>query len=251
MSSNEKEYDLKIEPEKHIIVRLDGHKFSKFTKQFIKPFDEVIGKAMELTSIDLLTEYNFQVGYFQSDEMSFCQPSLLSTENPDWNHDFNGRVQKMSSLMASFATVRFNFHLKKLHLRHKETEYLGPGATFDCRVFGVNTMANVFEEFFSRMRSAERNSKSSFAHAYFKNNDLQNLNGSEMIAKCIKYNGKNWNDLENKYKYGVVIKKAEEKQYVDNEWFQGYAIRHPVRTVSRKFEFTQECMDLVTSKYLL
>ena len=250
MSANEKEYDLKIEPEKHIIIRLDGHKFSKFTKQFVSPFDDVIGRSMEMVAIDLVNEFNCHSGYVQSDEITLVKISLLSKENPDWNHSYNGRVQKMASLIASFATVRFNLHMKKLHIEYKDCVYIGSDAMFDCRVYGVPSEQHVFEEFFMRMRSAERNSRSVFAQSYCIHKSLQNLNGKELVEKCLKETGNDWNQLDDKYKYGTIVKKVEEKQYIQNEWFEGYAIRHPVKTLSKKFIFSQDNMDLIMSKYM-
>jgi len=41
MKQYEKDYDNRIEYNKHLLIRLDGHKFSKFTKNLDKPFDEL------------------------------------------------------------------------------------------------------------------------------------------------------------------------------------------------------------------
>lgn len=54
----ESEYEREISSDCNIICRINGHKFSKFTKGFKKPFDEILSNAMVLTTIDLLEEFN-------------------------------------------------------------------------------------------------------------------------------------------------------------------------------------------------
>ena len=96
----EADYEISIEPEKHLVVRIDGHKFSKYTRGFLKPFDEILSKAMELTTKDLLEEFNAYTGYTQSDEITLVIPSLMTVEKhrgenrPLWKHSYNGRIQK-------------------------------------------------------------------------------------------------------------------------------------------------------------
>ena len=124
MSLQEKKYDTKIEPNEHIIVRLDGHKFSTFTKDFYKPFDNIIGNAMKQVTIDLVLKFNASTGYTQSDEITLFIPF---TER---EHIFNGRIQKLNSLITSFTTTKFNEYIQK----HKKVS-----ALFDCRIYGVYT----------------------------------------------------------------------------------------------------------------
>ena len=99
----EADYESSVEPEKHIVVRIDGHKFSKFTKGFKKPFDFILSESMRLTTQDLLEEFNAVTGYTQSDEITLIIPSLMTTDKhkgankPGWTHGYSGRIQKMSS----------------------------------------------------------------------------------------------------------------------------------------------------------
>ena len=71
----EKEYETYIPYDNHIVIRLDGHKFSKFTKGFKRPFDEVLHNAMIETTKDLVKEFHAVTGYTQSDEITLVIPA--------------------------------------------------------------------------------------------------------------------------------------------------------------------------------
>lgn len=77
LSTRIKTYENKerIPYDEHIVVRLDGHKFSKFTKNLKKPFDSVFAEVMENTAEDLMKEFNAVTAYHQSDEITLILPA--------------------------------------------------------------------------------------------------------------------------------------------------------------------------------
>ena len=79
MKDYEADYDTKIKSDEFMIVRLDGHKFSKFTKVFKRPFDDIFAKAMEKCTIDLVQEYNAVTGFTGSDEITLVFPPKFKT----------------------------------------------------------------------------------------------------------------------------------------------------------------------------
>jgi len=92
-------------------IRLDGHKFSNFTRGMKKPFDERLCRMMVGTTLDLMTEYNDVItAYTESDEIT-----LIFRKNPSEKACpvYGGRVQKMASLTAAYATARFIRHMQK------------------------------------------------------------------------------------------------------------------------------------------
>lgn len=243
----EKDYESKVEPEKHIIVRIDGHKFSKYTKGFEKPFDSILSKAMELTTIDLVDEFKAVTGYTQSDEITLVIPSLkdVTVDNrkkkthkvhkrirDDWEHTHGGRVQKMVSLISAFTTMRFNLHLAKEietqtmaeqehwsnafrpsreedEFRKRMSTYYSKvgNAWFDARIYGVEEEDEVFNSVMWRVRDAEKNSRSMFAQTYCSHKELQKKTGIEQVEYCKDKTGKDWNEVEDRYKYGILVKK--------------------------------------------
>lgn len=90
--------------------------FARFTSQWKQPFDNRIQTSMALTASDLLNRFSAQSAYAQTDEINlvFLPPSQRSTIRrvvrlviPLWFDCSNLQV----SLMAGYASVRFNYHL--------------------------------------------------------------------------------------------------------------------------------------------
>jgi len=283
MKYYEKQYELEISSDSHLCIRIDGHKFSSFTHGFKKPFDDILSKAMELTAMDLLTEFNAVTSYVQSDEISLIIPTykdntvdnrkstkhkLHKCVKEDWKHNYSGRVQKIASLIAGFTTMSFNKHLKKLTNAYYVTpdaEYdyvmniinkkLG-NAWFDARVYGVDSDEEAFNSIMWRSRDNTKNSKSGFAQAYCSHKQLQNLSSQEQIDFCFETTGKDWNTIEDRYKYGLIIKKEKYIKKVEPNAFSersevSEVIRTRVVSISKPLDkFSKENVDFVMSKVM-
>lgn len=190
----EKAQEIILDPSKHIIIRLDGHKFSKI--KFEKPFEDRLGNAMVETTKDLLERFGAYTAFTQSDEITLFIPSLWDNDvKKDWVHIFGGRVQKITSVIAGYTTMRFN------------SNYSGKiDACFDCRVYTCHSDSDVIRSFSSRVSNCEKNSRSMFAHAYCSHNDLHGLSGEERV-KFAENNGADWSSVSDIYKYGTFVKK--------------------------------------------
>jgi len=275
MKEYEKESELVIKPEDHIIIRIDGHKFSKFTKGMRKPFDNIFAESMKQTTIDLLQEFNAYTGYTQSDEITLILPSLMNTDKhkgqnkPKWCHTSGGRTQKLSSLVAGFTTMSFNKHFKNIleneigwneyktdetaRYFNKMEEKVG-NAWFDCRVFGVPSDEEAFNAVMFRVRDAEKNSRSMFAQTYCSHKELQNKTGLEQVQYCKEKTGKDWNDISDAFKYGILVKKEKylkpikegTMDYAQN----GFVERSRVITYSEKVEYSEEAVQKIMGKYI-
>lgn len=71
----------KIGPTVPFVIRLDGSNFSVFCEDFIKPFDLLFIKVMNLTSKDLLLRFFAQTSYTHSDEISLIFNRACSKED--------------------------------------------------------------------------------------------------------------------------------------------------------------------------
>lgn len=80
MKQYEQESHIYVEPKEHMIVRLDGKKFSKFTKGFNKPFDNVLSGAMVHTATELMKEFGAVSSYQQSDEITLVFLAMYKRE---------------------------------------------------------------------------------------------------------------------------------------------------------------------------
>lgn len=98
-----------------LMARLDGHCFATFTQGICRPFDRRLAAAMRRTAADLMAEYHAVAAYTHSDEITlFWMPKFDEKTGAPVPWLFNGRVHKLNSLLASFCSVRFNFHIQSL-----------------------------------------------------------------------------------------------------------------------------------------
>ena len=89
-----------------VILRLDGRAFHTFTRNFVKPFDQLLMEVMQAT-MKYLCE-NIQgcvIGYTQSDEITLVLTDYKKLTSEAW---FDYEVQKMCSIAASMATLEFS-----------------------------------------------------------------------------------------------------------------------------------------------
>lgn len=157
-----------------IICRIDGHRFSQFTKHFNKPFDERLHKCMLDTAKDLMHFVpECKVAYTQSDEISLFFDSM---------HYFKGRIQKIVSLTASYASVRFDHHFS-IHAPDVYKEH-GSRAHFDARVFNVNDHNALYDVYHWRSWDAKRNSKVAFGLQFFTQKEIHKLSSQRIVEKA-------------------------------------------------------------------
>ena len=101
MRAGECYHNLKILPSAWIVMRLDGHGFTRFTNErFEKPFDPTFHQYMVETTQALLVKFQGVYGYTESDEISI----LLGRR---WDL-FDRELEKAFSLSAAFASSTFS-----------------------------------------------------------------------------------------------------------------------------------------------
>lgn len=193
-----------MEAQRHLMpllpamARLDGRSFSKFTKSMNRPYDIRMSSAMQETTKWLVEETNAICGYTQSDEISLVwyEPNNAS------QIFFNGRIQKMTSSLASLCTLFFNDYI-----RRELKEYCNKMPTFDARVWSVPTLEEAANVFLWRELDATKNAISMAAHHYLGHDKLQNKNGKEMQEMLWQQHGVNFNDFPSFFKRGMFFQK--------------------------------------------
>ena len=225
MKQYEAEYETTISGDHAFIIRADGHSFSNFTKGFFEPFDDNFKKAMILTMNDCIDKFHAVTGYTHSDEITliFPQAKLLpgsSTERQ--THFFSGRVCKILTLVASYISVRFNYHLVTLVTavqasigRERYTDafmqkLLDMSAHFDARIlaFGPDDLIDIARHMIWRsLKDCTQNCISTYARVYYSDKHLHGKNGNEMI-EMMREKGLNWEtDVPEDLKIGTYAKK--------------------------------------------
>lgn len=216
-----------------VAIRIDGKSFHTFTKNFQKPFDEVLIKTMQET-MKYLCE-NIQgcvLGYTQSDEITLILVDYKKLTSSAW---FDYEVQKICSIAASMATMAFNKYFLKNYLdyianyndtyhpnfedeRDREkwrkmvsayTNASEKGAMFDARCFNI-PKEEVTNLLYWRQLDASRNSIQMVGRANFSHKELQNKTCSDIQDMLMTQKGINWNELPTHQKRGSCCIKTLE-----------------------------------------
>jgi tRNA(His) 5'-end guanylyltransferase len=191
-----------------ICVRLDGKNFSKFTKSFKRPFDERFHAAMQFVTQRMVKESGAIVGYTQSDEISL----ILYKPNIDSQVFFDGKLQKIVSVLSSMATLFFQEALE-IYLPEIKNKF----ALFDCRAWSVPTKEEAINTLVWREIDATKNSVSMAARCYFSHKELHKMGRSDMQDMLFSKNI-NWNDYPAEFKRGSYFMKTTTfKEFTDKE----------------------------------
>ncbi len=192
-----------------IIARLDGSNFHAFTKGLQRPYDKRLSDLMVRTGASLLERFQANVMYTQSDEitLSWFVDSTSNTEYP-----FGGRLQKMESLMAAFASVAFN-KLLEAYLPEKKFE----SPIFDCRAFVVPNLLEAYHEILWRQQDCTKNAISMAAQSMFSHKSLQGQNGSVMQERMFSECGVNFNDYPAFFRRGTFVRRVSVLKEMDPE----------------------------------
>lgn len=253
MKSYEAHFDQTLPLGRPIILRLDGHGFSRFTSDFARPFDERIHTAMITTCADLLHFFpRATVAYTQSDEITLVFPEGVQT--------FNERVQKLCSLSASYCSVRFNKHLTNAlktipepKVKGDVEEVLGT-AHFDARFFPVPEIAEALNNLIWRCRNdAVRNSVSAFARTMYSTKEMDGKKTQDLVGMMLEEKGVRFEEAVPKWAIEGCLLKREQHEHEGVNLKTGQ-LEKTFRTRTRVEErgirdFGDEGLKLVMDKY--
>jgi len=246
--ANQKE---RIGHDEIMVVRLDGHKFSKFTKGFEKPYDARLKRAMEKTTLDLVKKFSCCFGYTQSDEITLIWQPLEENQV----NIFSGRVTKVASVLSGYCSVRFDFHINQekwpeealaarmdLHEQH-----------FDGRCFGVPRKEEALNNVIWRcLYDCKRNSVSGLAQKVLGAKKCHGLNTKQKLEACLE-EGRDWNEMPDPYKFGIFVKKELYIKEVPDHKDENKMVKATRgRVVAKSFDlkgFSPENVQLIFSKY--
>jgi tRNA(His) 5'-end guanylyltransferase len=183
-----------------VMARIDGRSFSKFTKGMARPFDERMSNAMIGAATDLATETGASMVYTQSDEISLA----WLQESHESELFFGGKVQKLTSVLASIATASFAEAYRKYFPSEER-----PHAHFDCRVWNVPSIEEGANTFLWRALDAEKNSVSMLARCHFSQKQLHGLGRSDM-KKMLREKGVEWESYPEFFTRGTWLQKRTE-----------------------------------------
>lgn len=184
-----------------LMARLDGRSFHTFTKGLPRPYDGRLTELMIETTKHLVSEFQANIGYVQSDEISLSWYVPVESKS---EYIFDGRFQKLESVLAASASVFFNRNLFKI----PEKEHLSP--IFDCRAWVVPSLNEVVDTFVWRQQDCQKNAISMAAHSMFSFSEVQGLNGKQMKEKMFSERGVNFSNYPEFFKDGTFVKKTKQ-----------------------------------------
>jgi tRNA(His) guanylyltransferase len=171
-------------PDVPTIARLDGRAFHTLLRHAIKPFDNRVVEAMQKTACHILDEFQADIAYVQSDEITLVWKSI---------NIFDGKTQKLLSLLSGSASVKFTL------------EY-GSIGVLDCRIWQVADLELAAENIMWRELDATKNSVSMLASSVFSVKELHEKSTSDRIT-MLDEAGVYWNKLPHWLKKGSYYQK--------------------------------------------
>ncbi|MCB9766509.1 MAG: hypothetical protein H6739_42435, partial [Alphaproteobacteria bacterium] len=157
--------------------------------------------------------------YTQSDEISL----IFYSDRSDRAIFLDGRIQKMTSILASMATAMFNAGLPDA-IPEKE----GRRALFDCRVWTVPTREEAANVLLWRELDATKNSISMAARAHYSHNALHGKSGAQM-QELLWQKGVNWNDYPAFFKRGTFVRRETTRRRFSAEELEKLPPKHAAR----------------------
>ena len=186
-----------------IIARLDGRAFHTFTQGLKRPFDERLTRLMIDTTKHLVDRFGAAAGYCQYDEITLAWFVDSSSQS---EYVFDGRFQKMDSLLAASASVYFNRQLD-FYLPEKAALELMP--IFDCRAFVVPNLLEAYHCFLWRQQDCTMNAISTAAQSMFSHKSLQGMSGPQMIERMHEERKVVFDFLDDRFRLGTFARRTK------------------------------------------
>lgn len=178
---------VQLDPDKPIVIRVDGKSFHTWTRGLTRPFDQKFVCAMDRAATNLVaTVQGAVVAYVQSDEISVVVPARRKELSQPW---FGGDLQKIVSVSASVAASTLSMMSSRLFAGSERLAF------FDGRAFNVPSAVEAYNCLLWRQRDAIRNAVSAAGQAVFSHRELQGRSTDEVKA-MLAAKGHVWETVE-------------------------------------------------------
>lgn len=191
----EERYNLKLEKGKYYVIRFDG----KGMTAAFKIDHQAINKPFFDTMEDTFNEFckstpNVIFGYSFSDEISIL---IRGSRNPDSQHN---RIEKLLSLLSGKLALIFHRHAQKNKLDLQNKDWI-----FDARIINLDK-EEVIDYFLARQAYA--------IDKYLMQLKAENyvdykIHTSETVIPALKLKGVFYDNLPQKYRYGLIYTKTK------------------------------------------
>lgn len=179
-----------------VCARLDGRAFHSWCSDLHRPWDNSFHQIMDRATAFLVEQTNAKIGYTQSDEITL----IYYADSPESQIFFDGKIQKMTSVLASMCTAKFNEAARLFpDTTHK------PLAFFDCRVWQVPNLREAVSVLIWREADARRNSIMMAAQSFYSHKQLLGKS-SKKQQEMLHEKGLNWSkEYPDRFKRGAYF----------------------------------------------
>jgi tRNA(His) guanylyltransferase len=184
-----------------IYARIDGRSFSNFTRDMDRPFDLGMTLSMIEVTKRLVGSTNAVIGYCQSDEISLA----WECPNPESEPLFGGKVQKLTSVLASQAAAYLANALPSYFILDWG-KLLARAPHFDCRVFTLPNRVEVANAFLWRAMDARKNAVSSACRAHYSAKQMHGADQARMIEMMAE-KGITFEVFDSRSKWGTFVQR--------------------------------------------
>lgn len=201
-----------------VYARIDGRGFSKFTRGMDKPFDSRLSSCMIETTRYLVQHTGALFGYTQSDEISLGW-HLDHETNPKTQFFFDGKILKLTSVLAGMATAAFT---RALYTGDSEfSKYASRLPHFDCRIFNLPDRDELANALLWRELDASRNAVSMLAQQHFSHRDLHGVGRAGLLEKLTAIRI-DFSSYPEAFQRGTFVRRRIEEHVMDEE----FCVRH-------------------------
>lgn len=194
------ETDRRAEIGSPIYIRIDGARFSRFTRGMDRPYDIRMSKSMIETTKAIMQDYHSLIGYTQSDEISLV---FFDTEH-ETHH--GGKYQKIVSRLASKATAAFT----RIAVENGLSDFVARQLPeFDARAFSLPSLDDAARVLLWRELDATKNAISMAARTLYSHKKLHGKTGNDML-QMIAEKGIVFNDYPRFFTRGTFVRRITE-----------------------------------------
>lgn len=220
-----------IQKNSYVLVMIDGRSFSqKIKKKFKRPFDDTFIQLMNETAEYLCSQVQgAKFAYVQSDEISMF---MTDADAPESTLFYDGRLVKLLSIIPAIATSFFTKRMIELSIPEdgisaEDMRQIVTDANlyqFDCKVWDVPTLNDVFGWYLYRQNDCIKNSKGQAAQTYISHKQLMGKTSDEQIEMLKEIHNIDWNTAyDDGKKFGRYIYKEKE---MHSREFKGESIEY-------------------------
>jgi tRNA(His) 5'-end guanylyltransferase len=200
-----------------VYARIDGRSFSRLTDGMERPFDANFSEAMTRTAAALVEHSQARIAYTQSDEINL----LWLAEEPKSEIFFRGKIQKMVSVLAAFATAAFTRAL----LDGPLAPFASRLPHFDARLFQLPSRSEAANAILWRELDATKNAVSMAARHYYPHDEVDGRTTGE-LQELLFRKGINFNDYPAGFKRGTFVRRAAALRELSEEELSGISPEH-------------------------